>query len=336
MTFNILLTNDVSFNTWVQQLDDVKVSNILYYHFLTSVNMVNNSMLIESKNTTSDKPAEIGKTGESIFAKLCEKLPSNYKVINTSKIGKKGDFIIEYTNNNVVKKILIDIKKYNTTVPKKEIDKFHEDLNYGNYSAGLLVSLSSKLVGISDLIYLEDKVFATGVIPVMYLTNLQDNYSILLHAIQLLVIQTKSKLADLQNNSIDKIAFATTNITNALVKSSDTRRNLSELNTTVNKSINCSTENLISLELFIKMSISQLETIVDNSYATSLDFEKNQKATSLDFDNNQKATYIKEEEIIKLDESNTDESNTDESDQIKDKPLKKIISTSRRKKVAND
>lgn len=218
--------------------------------------------ITESLKSTpkSQKAADIGKQGEQDFAKMCKTLPENYKIINTAKQGKQGDFIITYTNNNQTKRCLVDIKKYSTTVPKKEIDKFYEDLTYGSYDAGLIVSYSSNFAGISDNIFLEDKQLINGTIPVMYIANV--HAELILQCVKVLMMKTL--VLDACDIRLSRIECFINSINNTLSQSASTRRLLSEMQFEISKSIQRCQENLVSLEVQTKKSIKEINKVIED------------------------------------------------------------------------
>ena len=205
--------------------------------------------------------ATIGKVGEDKFMKICRSLPVNYKVQDTSKQGKKGDFIITYTYMGIIKRCLVDVKNYTTTIPKKEVDKFFEDLSFGSYDAGLLISYNSKFVGIAEHIHIEEPCLPCGKIPVMYLSSTVD--LLILQAIELII--AKSIIQQNKDVNIDRIESLIEHINNALSNSADVRRMLSELQTTVSKSVQKCQENLITHESHIKRSIREMSSCISKA-----------------------------------------------------------------------
>ena len=110
-----LLNEDV--RSWSESLTTEDLASILTNFYKLKKIKIN----IDTKEEFS---ANIGKKGEAFFETLCKQLPSNYVVSNTSKESFAGDFLIEYHYNDFVYKVIVDIKKYRSTVPKKEITKF--------------------------------------------------------------------------------------------------------------------------------------------------------------------------------------------------------------------
>lgn len=113
----------------------------------------------------------IGRLGEHEFEECIKKLPDNYTYVNTSKKSGCGDFHIKYTRGNIVVRCIVDIKKYRSSVPQKEIDKFHKDLAAGEYECGMMVSLTSKFVGMPDNITLGNRTCDSGNVPVIYVSS---------------------------------------------------------------------------------------------------------------------------------------------------------------------
>ncbi len=202
--------------------------------------------------------ANLGKKGEREFATLCKQLPSNYTLLDTTKIGKKGDFILEYKYYGIKYRCLIDIKNYRSTIPKKEIDKFYEDLASGDYDCGLLISYNSKFTGIDECVYICDKELPAGTIPIMYLADIPDD--LILKCLEILFIKTTILFEKRCDTSI--LDNTINYIRNALNHSAYTRRMLSELNRTVDNSVQSCRESLINLECQIKHGITELTKLM--------------------------------------------------------------------------
>lgn len=203
-------------------------------------------------------PAELGQIGEKAFADICKDLPSNYKLIDTTKTGKKGDFILTYEKDGSIKKCLIDVKNYTTTIPKKEIEKFMEDLSAGVYDAGLMISYGSKFVGIPDAVYLTDINLPNGKLPIMYVAMC--SAELIVQAIQILMLRTQVHIE--RDVDLSRIESLIELINSAISQSSDTRRLLNELNSHVSKTIQRCGENLIGLEIQVKKAIREMSSAV--------------------------------------------------------------------------
>ena len=211
--------------------------------------------------------ATIGKTGEIKFADICKKLPSNYQIQDTSKCGKKGDFIITYSNAGIVKRCLIDIKNYSTTVPKKEIDKFYEDMTFGSYDSGLILSYNTKFVGIAEHIHVEELCLPIGKTSVMYLVSSDEE--LILQCIELII--NKSIIQHSIDINSSRIESLIENVNCSLTNSADVRRMLSDLQTNISKNIQKCQETLISHEFYIKKAIKEMSACTINLQKADVD-----------------------------------------------------------------
>lgn len=256
---------DLRTREWVMNLRAEDLSVILQSIYrIPGVMHSLRSMLAGSQSDSNQCAAEIGKQGEATFATLCKSLPENYQVVNTAKQGKAGDFIIYYTEGRIKKSCLVDIKKYSTTVPKKELDKFYDDLTFGCYDAGLIISYSTKFAGIHDNIFLEQKDMSYGKIPIMYLANIPDDF--IIHAIK--IIMMKTIVAADKEISSTKLESMLNYINSALAQSSMTRRTLSDLNHSVSNTIQKCQEQLVSLEIQVKRTINEISGLIDTTIAS--------------------------------------------------------------------
>ena len=215
----------------------------------------------KSNNIKSYYPSIIGKKAEDSFELLCKRLSNQYNILSTAKIGKQGDFIIEYSNNGMLYKCLVDIKNYEKTVPKKEIDKFYEDLNYGSYNAGLILSKKSKFTGISENIYVSDVMLSYDRLPVMFLSSLSNE--LIIKCIEILFFKiTVIKEKKFDYMQVENILM---NINNTLEHSSLTRRILKEHQDSTMDAVAKSLNNLNSLEQKINDSINYINIIIHKS-----------------------------------------------------------------------
>lgn len=137
---------------WASSLSPKDIGDILNAVSLVP-NIMNNEIPLERF------AANIGKEGEANFENIIDQCLSNeYKMENMSKTSRSGDFYLSWNSSktNKIYKILIDVKKYVTTVPSKEVIKFYRDLNVNNIGGGLFLSLTSKICGISKTIELKN------------------------------------------------------------------------------------------------------------------------------------------------------------------------------------
>lgn len=248
----ILSKLDVYTKSWASNLTEDDVAHLLQAVYKLP------GLLETLQCTKSDKAALIGKDGEVKFAELCQRLPGNYTLQDTSKQGKHGDFVITYSNCGIIRKCLVDIKNYTSSIPKKEIDKFMEDLSFGSYDAGLIISFNTKFSGIAEHLCIQDECLPCGKIPVMYLVS--KNEDIILSAVELLI--SKTFVVDKKNADVDRIESLVETVNNSLTNSSDVRRMLSELQIQIAKSIQKCQENLVTHEAHIKRSVKELSNCV--------------------------------------------------------------------------
>ncbi len=212
------------------------------------------------------KPSILGKQGEDSFEVLCKKLSNQYNLISTAKLGNQGDFILEYINNGMIYKCLIEVKNYSGTVPKKEVDKFYKDLNGSLFNAGIILSKRSKFPHISDSICIIDSYMSHGKIPVMFLSNISND--LILKCIEILFFKiTIIREKTFEFSQIENILI---NINNTLEHSSATRRILMEYQTTSSKAITSSLNNLNLLESKISDSLTHINKIMNTEPKNNL------------------------------------------------------------------
>lgn len=106
-----------------------------------------------------------GQEGEDFVETILQK---HYQLINTTKKGGAGDFLIKHEN----KHFLIEVKNYNYPIPTSEINKFKRDLTAGA-SGGIFISLNSRITGYDDFVFIEK--YDELNVPVIFLrTNSAD------------------------------------------------------------------------------------------------------------------------------------------------------------------
>lgn len=118
---------------------------------LSSATTTNNSTLsdilerlkpmlsVEEYFRTNNNSNIKGKRGENKLEPLLSQILPEANIINSSGSAESGDFMIERTNKPTV---LIDTKDYNTSVPKKEVDKIIRDIERRK-CCGILLSQNS-------------------------------------------------------------------------------------------------------------------------------------------------------------------------------------------------
>lgn len=118
---------------------------------LSSATTTNNSTLsdilerlkpmlsVEEYFRTNNNSNIKGKRGENKLEPLLSQILPEANIINSSGSAESGDFIIERPNKP---NVLIDTKDYNTSVPKKEVDKIIRDIERRK-CCGILLSQNS-------------------------------------------------------------------------------------------------------------------------------------------------------------------------------------------------
>lgn len=97
---------------------------------------------------------------------------------------KMGDYIIDET-------LLVEVKNYTNSVPKKEIEKFKRDLGETEMSAGIFISLNSPISNMKSNFKLTTHTINGSEIPVIYLSS-NDETIIILSINTLLAMSRKT------------------------------------------------------------------------------------------------------------------------------------------------
>jgi len=286
---NVLSLLNKQCQIWASKLTEKQLANILSIIFEIPEYITENNHLslpIHKKLNST----ELGQIGENAFQEICKKLPKNYHLISTAKVGKKADFIIEYHTIHKVYKCLVEIKNYKSIVPKKEIDKFLTDLTYGVYDAGLIISYSSKFRGINESIHFNNHHLSSGQIPVMYLAAV--DATIILQCIEILFLKISTHSPSYNLKHLENLISV---INNSLNQSATTRRLLTEMQMYNMSQMQKCHEHLISYEVHIKCAIKQLYQEMDNIKKTNMLESSYPSEPINNIDNNE----IKKREISK-------------------------------------
>lgn len=247
---------------WVSQL---KLENIA--QILDSLSLVPHMKLKEFK---SELPANVGKDGEITFENIINQyMPSDYKLEDTSKQGYKGDFILYWSSHktNEKYKILIDVKNYKTTIPQKEVDKFYRDIQLNSdIHGGILLSLNSKIVGVSKIIEFKDVSTDNGLTPTIFTKSnkpevICEVIKLLFHTIEIKSLNSneivyKNELIANINDLSDRIQLITS-----------CRSNLQNTKNIIDKNINDIMFNLMQCEYTLATKIKQInKTLSEKSH----------------------------------------------------------------------
>ena len=241
---------------WVSELNPKDIAQILDTLCLIP-NMTVHRVIPESfdpldqEDIIQNIPAIKGQEGEIQFESIINQfMPSDFKLTNTSKTGKCGDFIIKWQSNNTNKiySIIIDVKNYKNTVPGIEVDKFYRDLKVNsNIHGGLLLSLHSKIIGINTIIKFKEYVSDNKNIPVIFAKSktpevICEIIKLLFHIIEIKdmnnnKVANKNNLITHINSLNDNIQFIT-----------DCRNTLLQSKMDIEKSLNGIMFNLMTCE----------------------------------------------------------------------------------------
>ena len=249
---------------WVSKLKPKDFAKIL--DALSFVpNIINENNLINQN--TSEKPANIGLHGEMKFEEIIKQyMPSDYTLVNTAKIGKCGDFIITYISNKTNKKysVMIDVKNYKTTVPSKEIEKFYRDVRLNSQlNGGILLSLNSKIVGISKVIDFQEISSDNGNIPIIFIKS--NKQEVICEIIKLIfhVIE----ITDINRNEIlrkEELIYSMNELNDEIHLITTCRDNLQSSKMSIEKSLNDIMFNLMQCEYKLSLKIKQINKSLVN------------------------------------------------------------------------
>jgi hypothetical protein len=219
----------------------------------TNINSLNKSL--------SELPAMVGLQGEMKFETIIQQHMSiDYKLINTAKTGKCGDFVISYTSPKTNKKysVLIDVKNYKTTVPTKEIEKFHRDIKLNsNINGGILLSLNSKIVGITKIIDFQELSSNNGIIPILFIKS--NKPDVICELIMLIFHMIEIK--DINRNEMlkkEELIYTINELNDDVQLITKCRDNLQLSKTLIEKSLNDILFNLMQCEYNLASKIKQI------------------------------------------------------------------------------
>jgi len=180
-------------------------------------------------------------------------LKSKFNVDNVAQKGKMGDLIVN-------KKILVEIKDYSSVVAKKEVEKFYRDIKANSsIKAGLFVSLNSSISGISSHILYDHYNLNGERVPLIFLSN--NNEEILLACVEILLIEinTRKKVVDIE----DKIYECVDRIEENLDGLSMARNTIIETKYLMNRQLDKLTSTILNCEIKIKNQIENLRANIN-------------------------------------------------------------------------
>lgn len=120
---------------------------------------------IKSLGILSEGSSKKGLAIEKIVLKNLQNYIPEWQFTSSGRETSSCDIIAKKGNISIA----VEIKNYNTSVPKKEVDKFYKDLSATNVDAGLFLSTSSSIVDHEDF-EITSKFFSKT-IPIVFLGN---------------------------------------------------------------------------------------------------------------------------------------------------------------------
>ena len=113
----------------------------------------------------TDVPVYKGQIGEAVVeAALRERFGS---VENVTKVSKSGDLTLFIQH----RKIVVEVKNYNTVVPTTGVEKFRRDLGATNACGGVFVSLRSPIAAITSDYVVRHEPTDTHTVPCVYIVS---------------------------------------------------------------------------------------------------------------------------------------------------------------------
>lgn len=193
-----------------------------------------------SMQTLSDNSYYKGKVGEQKMLQVLTLLFPKNEIIDTHCDPNRGDFLIVCDSE---KKILIDNKDYNSNVPKKEIDKFHKDIeNNIDVHSGILISNSSGIARKDDF-----EIDIVNNKPVIYLCNTNKNQEKIKLAADFLKSLMKCNNIDFSNKEIiDKIKKLSTEF----------KRKINKIKKDIEKFSSSLQNTVLDIEDIVKMTLA--------------------------------------------------------------------------------
>lgn len=198
----------------ISQIVETKHSslcNMIDKNIHTFITSNNSSILSEIQNqyqTFSDmndflnkqrycNSSTIGKIGENRLEIILNECFPAENIINTSGVGKCGDFILERKSHQN-KKIIFENKEYTTNVPEVEVKKFIRDVEYTKCH-GIFLSQNT---GVANKKHFEINFHSNYIL--IYLHNVNYNSDLITSAVQIIDMITQK--IDLVNIDTEKIS----------------------------------------------------------------------------------------------------------------------------------
>jgi hypothetical protein len=283
---------------WASKLSEKNLASILTHVGYAYLGISQNDNKKIEHLDKEKSSANIGIIGEKEVEKMLEE---RYNVENTAKTGKCADLLV--TLNGV--RVLVEVKKYSSSVPTKEIEKFYRDMDANSsINGGVMISLTSKITGISKMMEYKHININGNSIPVVFISLCNIPYQVTKECIYASIhtiiceVDSRSKYIDIDDN----IAHAVNNIDNNLDYLSQTRLIIHETQDIITKQFTKLTHQVLSAEINIKSSMERLKSKVNvmEIENVSSTFEETQKLIA-SFNLNKELSNLLSVVIKKLD-----------------------------------
>jgi hypothetical protein len=152
--------------------------------------------------------AMIGKKGEEYVLNIIKEAYPEIPVENIASKSRAGDLLFKPHLQTVgySAQIMFEVKKYSRKVPTAEYDKFLRDISESNHDAGVFVSLTSEITGVTDSIVI--KTISSGrngeLVPII-IAHTNDKF--IIKSLMALIIEYVTLLRK-QGSFINKSDFA--------------------------------------------------------------------------------------------------------------------------------
>jgi hypothetical protein len=240
---------------WAEHLTTEDIARIL--------TIVGSASTVETKCDLPETvlaSANIGLVGEQEVQQI---LQERYRILNTAKSGKCGDFVITVNGT----RILVEVKKYSKTVPSLEIEKFYRDIDSNSSIGGaIMISLTSKIVGFNRSMEYTHQYVNGNTVPVIFLSMREIGdpsvaKECICSAVDILLAEVESK--NKYVNIEESIVCAVNEIDQNLDFLSQCRLMIHETQAMFNKQLGKLMQQVLSAEINIKNSIKTLKSKVD-------------------------------------------------------------------------
>jgi hypothetical protein len=201
--------------------------------------------------------ALIGQSGEQYVEKIYSE---NYEVDNTAKQGRAGDLLIRrkhHVPDPVETSLLIEVKKYTSSVPSAEVEKFYRDLTANSsIQGGVFISLQTKISGIPKPFHFTRSPSSQ---PVVFVQSMDP--AVLELAAELVWAHIDSR-SMIDEQIYNKLSRKLTTLSDCISQLSMARTFVTETRATMNKSLDRVYESIFTSEMQMQEAISGISRTI--------------------------------------------------------------------------